>query len=115
MHDGQSSDIQPVPHGVPQGSVIGPILFSLYTAPICDIVSSHGIQFHLYADDTQIFLRFSPKSSPSAAVVCETLGACVKDIQDWMNANSLKLNDDKTEVLCMASPQLRSKVTISSV
>ena len=101
-----------VSHGVPQGSVLGPIIFSLYTSPICDIIEQHGVKFHLYADDTQLYLTFAPKSSGSSASAIESLTQTVNDLQSWMTENYLKLNGDKTEFLIMTSPSLRASIRL---
>ena len=86
--------------GVPQGSVLGPILYSMYTAPIADVIKRHGMGFHFYADDTQLYMSFNPVDVLQSKSLIER---CIQDVQQWMVVNKLKLNGDKTERLVLTA------------
>lgn len=101
--------------GVPQGSVLGPILFTLYTMPIGQIARRHELQAHFYADDTQLYLTFNPTISKDEEQAVEQVEACLKDVRKWMLQNMLKLNDTKTEFLIIGSPSVLRKVNTKHI
>ena len=88
-------------YGVPQGSVLGPILFTMYTTPLGIIIRNHSLDFHLYANDTQLNISFKPGGSVSRQT-------CIKDIKTWMTNNLLKLNDDKTKLIIITTSETTS-------
>jgi len=94
-----SSHAFDVKYGVPQGTVLGPLLFTLYSSPVADIIISHGIDFMLYSDDTQLYMTCKVGNDARAKIE-----ACVDDIRDWMRENYLVLNDNKTELMVFESP-----------
>ena len=98
------SDPVDLEYGLPQGSILGPLMFGIYTLPLGNIIRHHNIDFHIYADDTQLYCSFDPRMPGAWQVAMEKLELCITDVQ------KLKLNENKTEVIVLGTPQNLKKL-----
>ena len=91
--------------GVPKGSDLGPLQFTLHTTPLSSLISGQGIPHHLYADDSQLYISFSSGNSTTAL---NGLQSCLAPVQSWMLTNKLKLNPYKSEFLLIGNERQRT-------
>ena len=101
--------------GLPQGSIIGPRGFTLYSQYIASIIRRHGLKYHIYADDVQIYMSLNPKVPGDAACAIFKLSSCVKEVRHWLTRNMLKLNDSKTEFFIAASQYNMTRLSNLSI
>ncbi|GFS23555.1 reverse transcriptase-like protein [Elysia marginata] len=92
--------------GVPQWSVVGPVLFTFYTAPLSDIIKVHGMAFYLCADGTQLYISAKPGEELSTK---SSMHTCCESVRKWIKQNKLKLNDSKTEVIYFYANHLENQ------
>lgn len=89
------SQTAPLPYGVPQGSILAPLLFALYLLPLGSVFRKHSVSFHFYADDCQIYVPLAH----NAVHLVQPLIDCLNDVKAWLSLNFLSLNENKTEVM----------------
>ena len=94
------SAFAPVHSGVPQGSVLGPMLFTMYIKPLSAIIDSHSIIHHSFADDLQLQMSAPPDR---ISELLQSIQSCISDVKAWATANMLKLNDSKTKLMLVIS------------
>ena len=106
------SQLNTITTGVPQGSVLGPILFNAYVAPLAKLLQQRNMQHHLYADDTQLYVTFPPSEHTRAF---ERMEECVREVKIWLCDNGLVLNENKSEAIIMQSPNVRTPIMMSRI
>lgn len=101
--EGELSQPVLMKYSVPQGSVLGPKYFTMYTKPVGGNCRRHGLLNHFYADDSQLYIAFKPLNNTCKSEALHRIERCLSEIITWMNDNMLKLNADKTEVMVFSS------------
>ena len=100
--------------GVPQGSVLGARLYSLYIRPISHIIENHRVLCHTYVDDTRLYVDFDRESPSSMQIAINRLEDCLLDVSHWMTHNGLILNNDNTEWLIFnGNPDFSNSVILT--
>ena len=111
--NGKLSDFLDTSYGVPQGSVLGPILFNIYVRSLIHVLNKAGFSAHGYADDHQVSKVFSVEFQFESIRVA--VPRCLEIISHWMKASFLKLNSSKSQVIIFAPKHLASQIHIDEI
>jgi len=99
-YNGETSDVMPVTSGVPQGSVLGPVLFILYAIDVTKLAENAGFSVHAYTDNLQIYGHADPSQSTQ---LMADIADCITSVETWMASNQLRLNLAKTDVIWLGT------------
>jgi len=99
-----SSPLNPRSVGVPQGSVIGPLLFFIYTSPISTIANSHQVFQQQYADDTQLYVALLPAPANYSQDI-SALESCLNSLRIWFCENGMALDPTKSVAILFGTPK----------
>jgi hypothetical protein len=111
--NGSTSETCNMKYGVPQGSVLGPVLFNIYVRNFIKLVNENGFNVHGYADDHQIKTTFCVEFQYSA--LCYALPKLLNVVSQWMSARFLKLNASKTKLLLFSPQNVSSNIHVDRV
>jgi len=104
----EKSDTVACSSGVPQGSVLGLILFGMYVSPVGDVITQHSVSYHQHADDLQLYTLLTP--SPNRPCELSAIELCALDVSQWFTENALLLNPVKTEAVIFGTRQWLSQL-----
>ena len=102
----------PLKYGVPQGSVLGPVLFTMYMQPLSSVIRQSEAQYHFFADDSQLHRSAVLEDLRDTASQMKT---CIENVAKWMKLNKLKMNDDKTELMLAGSKSKLRKTDLNAI
>ena len=91
------------------------VLFTLYTVPIGQIIRRHRLDFHLFADDSQLYVSFKIKDTNDETIALARIQACIDELKAWMIHHRLQLNDSKSEILVITTPSSAAKHNLIDV
>ncbi len=93
-----SSSHAPLFYDVPQGSILGPLLFTIYMLPQGQIMCRHYTDFHCYTDDTQLHVTINPSATDVSCI-----RSCLAEMKNWISKNFLQLNVSESEIIMSTS------------
>ena len=112
VHGSSRSQWAPAPYGLPQGSVLGPLLFIIYTSDLASLLASHAMLAQLYADDVQAYQHCL---ASDALVTVRAMSLAMESLGAWMSSNRLRLNSLKTQFIWLGTRQQLAKLDMAAL